>query len=148
MTDGKWTVDRPEARVDPIPILPLLFEGARIQRERNTNQDVDEFGATIGCPGCNAIKDNKRAQAHSDRCRTRIGECFRTTPHGAERLDRRNEVINEALAEEVRRGEQRKKKNDRATVAVPETESTAPEPRENPSEPEAKPKRRLQVAQN
>ena len=73
----------------------------------------------------------------------RIEECLRTTPHGAERLDRRNEVMNEALAEEVRRGEHRKKRNDRATVAVPETESAAPEPRENPIEPEANPKRRL-----
>ena len=88
MTDGKWTVDRPEVRVDPIPIPPLPFEGARIQRERITKQDIDEFGATIGCPGCDAIKDNKRAQAHSDRCRMRIEECLRTTPHGAERLDR------------------------------------------------------------
>ena len=108
MTDGKWTVDRPEVRVDPIPIPPLPFEEHE-SRERITRQDIDEFGATIGCPGCNAIKDNKRAQAHSDRCRTRIEECLRTTPHGAERLDRRIEVINEALAEEVRRGEQRKK---------------------------------------
>ena len=66
MTDGRWTVDRPEVRVDPIPIPPLPFEGARVQRERITKQDIDEFGATIGCPGCNAIKDNKRAQAHSD----------------------------------------------------------------------------------
>ena len=125
MTNGKWTVD-------PVPILPLPFEGARIQRERITKQDIDEFGATIGCPGCNAIKENKRPQAHSDRCRMRIEECLRITPHGAERLDRRNEVINEALIEEVRRGEQRKKRSDRATVAVPETESAAPEPRENP----------------
>ena len=61
-TDGKWTgtVDRPEVRVDPIPIPPLPSEGARIQRERITKQDIDEFGATIGCPGCNAIKDNKK----------------------------------------------------------------------------------------
>ena len=145
MTGGKWTVDRPEVRVDPIPIPPLPFEGARIQRERITKRD-SEFGATSGCPGCNAIKDNKRAQAHSDRCRMRIEEGLRTTPHGAERLDRRNEVINEALAEEVRRGEQRKKRSDRAIVAVPETEpaaSAAPEPREAPVEPEANPKRRL-----
>ena len=118
MTDEMWTVDRPEVRVDPIPILPLPFEGARIQRERITKQDINEFGTTIGCPGCNAIKDNKRAQAHSDRCRTRIKECVRTTPHGPERLDRRNEAITEALAEEVRRGEQRKKISDRATAAV------------------------------
>ena len=100
MESGQWTVDRPEVRVDPIPIPPLPFEGARIQRKRITKQDIDEYGATIGCPGCNAIKDNRRAQAHPDRCRTRIEECLRTTPHVAERLDRRNEVINEALAEE------------------------------------------------
>ena len=50
VTDGRWTVDRPEARIDPIPIPPLPFEGARIQRERITKQDINEFGA-IGCPG-------------------------------------------------------------------------------------------------
>ena len=141
MESGQWTDQKFEWT--PFQSLRCRFEGARIQRERITKQDIDEFGATIGCPGCNAIKDKKRAQAHSDRCRMRIEECFRTIPHGAERLDRRDEVINEALAEEVRRGEQRKKRSDRATVAVPETESAAPEPRENPIEPEANPKRRL-----
>ena len=148
MTDGRWTVDRPQVRVDPIQIPPLPFEGARIQRERQriTKQDIDEFGATIGGPGCNAIKDNKRAQAHSDRCRKRIEECLRTTPHGTERLDRREELINEALAEEVRRREQRKKRSDRATAAVPETEpatSAAAELREDSIEPDPNPKRRL-----
>ena len=150
MTDGKWTVDRPEVQVDPIPIPP--FNGERVQRERITKQDIDEFGATIGCQGCNAIKDNKRAQAHSDRCRKRIEECLRNIPHGAERLDRRKEVINEALAEEVRRGEQRKKRSDGTTAATPGTGSAAPEPmtgsaapelREDPIEPDPNPKRRL-----
>ena len=79
MTDGRWTVDRPEAQVDLIPIPPLPFEGALVQRKRIAKQDINEFGATIGCPGCNAIKDNKRAQAHSDRCRMRIEERLRTT---------------------------------------------------------------------
>ena len=41
-------------------------------------------------------------------------------------------MINEALAEEVRRREQRKKRSDRATA-----ESAAPEQRENPIEQEA-----------
>ena len=152
MTDGRWTVDTPEIRVDPIPIPPLPVDGARIQRERITKQDIDEFGATIGCPGCNAIKDNKRRQAHSVRCRRRIEESLRITPHGAERLDRREELINEALAEEVRRGEQRKKGNDRVATAVPEVRLIAPGTtaesapagwRENPIEPDQNPKRRL-----
>ena len=55
-------------------------------------------------------------------------------------------MINEALAEEARRGELRKKGSDRTTVAaVPETESAAPEPRENTIEAEANPKRRVLV---
>ena len=126
VTDGRWAVDRPEAQVDPIPIPPLPFEGARVQRERITEQDINEFGATIGCPGCNAIRDNKRAQAHSDRCRMRHEERLRTTPHGTERLDRGNEVVNEALAEEVRREEQKRRRSDRAAAEVTESESSAP----------------------
>ena len=126
MTDGWWTVDRPEAQVDSMSIPPLPFEGAQVQRERITKQDINQFGATIGCPGCNAIRDNKRAQAHSDRCRTRIEERLRTTPQGAERLDRRDEVINEALAEEVRREEQKRRRSDRTAAEVTDTESSAP----------------------
>ena len=53
----------------------------------------------------------------------RIEERLRTTPHGAERLDRRNEVINEALAEEVRREEQKRRRSDRAAAEETETES-------------------------
>ena len=102
MEGGQWT--------DQKFVLPFPFEGARIQRERTTKQDIDELGATIGCPGCDAIKDNKRAQAHSDRCRMRIEECLRTTPLGVGRLDRRKEMINEALADEVRRGAEEEEK--------------------------------------
>ena len=64
MTYWRWTVDRPEAQVDPIPSPPLPFEGARVQRERITKKDINEFGATIGCPGCNAgtSKEQKHTQ--------------------------------------------------------------------------------------
>ena len=64
-------------------------------------------------------------------------------------------MINEALAEEVRRGEQRKKRSDGTTAAVPETGPAAPEPmagsaapelREDPIEPDPNPKRRMKSA--
>ena len=78
-------------------------------------------------------------------------------------MDRRNEIINEALADEVRRGEQRKNRTDRTTVAAPGTEpaaasantaaaaaatgpTTSPAAgpaRENPIQPGVNPKRRL-----
>ena len=85
-------------------------------------------------------------RAHSHLCRRRIEERPRTAPHGAQRLDRRNEVINDALAEEVRREVQRKKRSDRAAAEALETEPTASaasEPREDPIEPDPNPKRRL-----
>ena len=71
-------------------------------------------------------RDDKRAQAHSDRCRMQIEERLRPTPHEVERLDTRNEVINDALAEEVRRAEQKRRRSDRAAAEVTETESSAP----------------------
>ena len=111
--------------MDPIPIPPLPLEGARIQRERITKLNMDEFGVTVGCPGCKSVKDNKRAQAHSDRCRIRIEECLRITPQGAQGLDRRSGVISEALAEGIQRGEQRKKRSDKTTTAIPQPESAA-----------------------
>ena len=84
---------------------------SRQQRDWSTVEDdgwiVDSgqtrsSSGTIGCASCNAIKDNKRAQAHSDRCRTRIEECLRTTPHGAEKLNRRNEGWPKRYGEEDR----------------------------------------------
>ena len=36
----RWTVDRLEARVNPVPPPQMPFEGARVQRERITKQDV------------------------------------------------------------------------------------------------------------
>ena len=59
IADGRWTVDRPDIRVDPIRILAVPFDGTRIQRERISKQDIDEFGATVGCLVCNA---NNRQQ--------------------------------------------------------------------------------------
>ena len=54
-----------------------------------------------------------------------VAECelknasFRISPQGAERFDRRREVINEALAEELQSGEQKKERNSRVTTAAP-----------------------------
>ena len=145
MTDGRWAVDMPEVQVEVIPLPPLPFDGLRVQRERITKQDIDEFGATVGCPGCNAIRDNKRRQAHSDRCRRRIEESLKKTPHGAERLNRREEVINEALAEEVQINDQRRKETNRVATAASgmTTESAPAEWREVPIEPDPNPKRRM-----
>ena len=101
MENGLWTGQR--HKIDPLPPAPVPFEGARVQRERITRTDIEGFGTTAGCPGCNAIKSGQQAQAHSDLCRARIEECLKTTLEGAECPDRRSEVLNEALAKAVER---------------------------------------------
>ena len=53
-------------------------------------------------------KERRHTQIAAD-CESK--RSLRNTPHGAERLDRRNEIISEALADEVRRGEQRKNRS-------------------------------------
>ena len=107
--EGKWTVDRPVTQVNPLPPPPVPFEGARVQRERITRTDIEAFGTTAGCPGCNQFKAGKRLQTHSDPSRVRIEECLKTTPEGSERLNRRSEVLNEALAKE---GERKRRKRE------------------------------------
>ena len=115
---------KPVVRFDPVPI-PLLStspEGRKSQSKTLTSSEAVE------CPGCNAIKDRMRAQAHSDLCRVRIEASLRITPQGADRIDRKSEVINEALAEELQGNE----RGSRVTAAsAPQTTaSTSHELRE------------------
>ena len=121
----------------------------------STRKIVDEFDATIRRQGCHSFKDNSRAQERSEQCRGRIEEHFRNTPQGTEGLDRRNEMISEALTEETRRKGQREKESNKTTVAAQEARSAAASATttvtgpaaspagENPSEPDANPRRRL-----
>ena len=110
LTDGRWTVDKREVRVDPSPIPPVPFAKSTSSEGKNhTKKDIDEFGATVGSPGCTAIKDNKRAQAHSDRCRVRIEELPQSHSARSRRLDQRLDVIHGALSKEVKRSDPKKK---------------------------------------
>ena len=115
MESGLW----PVTQTDPLPPPPVPFEGARVQRKRITRIDIETFATTAGCPGCNAIRSGKRAQTHSDLCRSGIEECFRITPEGSERWDRRSEVLNETLAKEVERNVRRREKIGRAAGELP-----------------------------
>ena len=51
-------------------------------------------------------------------CSLRSLRCSKRQP-GAERVDRRSEVINEALAEEIQREETKKERSSRVTTAAP-----------------------------
>ena len=107
MTDGKWTVDRLEAREDPIPILPLPFEGASVQRERITKQDIERSSEPLSDVKVATRSKTTRGHRHNQIvARNELKDAFESLHNGQKAWDRRNEVINEALAEEVRRAEQ------------------------------------------
>ena len=55
-------------------------------------------------------------------------------------MDRRRKVINEALAEEIQRSEQRKKMSDKTAAAIPEPEPAARDLRESPFVPDPNPR--------
>ena len=120
MVDSKWSVDRPATQIDPLPP----------QRERITRTGIEAFGTTAGCPVCNAIRSGKRAQAHADPCRVRIEESLKTTPEDAECLDRRREVLNEAIAKEVERNVTRREEvgNTAGELAAPQDFERGPDP--------------------
>ena len=117
ISDCKWNVDRRATQIDPLPPPQVSFEGARVHRERITRTDVEIFGATAGCPGCNAIRFGERAQAHSD-------------PGCSDRLNRRCEVLNEALAKEVGRNVRRRKEIESTAgeLAAPQESKDVPIP--------------------
>ena len=102
IVDGKWTVDKKTIQIDPLPPPPMPFEGARVQ----SRADIAAFGTTAGCPG------------------------FNVTPEGAERLDRRGEVLNEAFAKEAERSVRRREETGSAAgeLAVPRESKDAPIP--------------------
>ena len=79
--------------------------------ERITKQDIEPFGAIVGC--------NQRHQKGASPFTSLHEECLRITPHGAGILDRRSEVINETWAEEVQRGEQREWRLSSVATAAP-----------------------------
>ena len=106
---------------------PLPFEGARIHRERITKQDIEK-GTFRSLQRERELKDASESL------------------QGAIMLDRKNEVVNEALAEEVRTAAQRRRRIDDAAATVPQPGATTPaarDPKESPVEPDPDPKRRL-----
>ena len=66
-------VDRPEVRVDPIPIPPLPFEGAQIPEGKNHQARTSTSPEPrLDVQAAMQSRIIEEAQAHSERCRKRI----------------------------------------------------------------------------
>ena len=56
-----------------------------------TKEDIEQVGFSDGCVGCNAMRQGKTAQRHSEYCRRRVQDDLRSTEEGRERLDKAEE---------------------------------------------------------
>ena len=98
----EWTPKENEeegtkAQPKPAEAGPPMPEGSdykernpRGQRVRITKADVRLYNPTIGCPGCAAVADKRKAENHSESCRARFVEIFQKTEDGRKRLEEAN----------------------------------------------------------
>ena len=136
---GKWTVDRPVTQIDPLPPPAVPFEGARVRTERFTRTDLEAFGTLQDARVVMRPDQESEHKPTLTPCRVRIEECLTTTPEGSERLDRRREVLNEAIAKEVERNARRSEEVGSAAgeLAIPEESKGVPIPPDSDREKDA-----------
>ena len=68
-----------------------------------SKKDIERFGRTPGCKGCESLALGKTLQSHTTACRERIEAQLRQTEDGQRRLERATIRINEAVAREGER---------------------------------------------
>ena len=70
------------------------------RRARLKPEDFEQFGYTIGCPGCDQLQiGGSLRRNHTDVCRDRIEAALSTTEHGNDRLGRAQDRLDAKLAE-------------------------------------------------
>jgi len=86
----------------PLPVAPAREDPAPRQLYVR-RRDIDRYGVTVGCPGCQSISTGGVQQPHSAVCRERVrAELLRSGDDGAiDRIRRTEEAIDQHLADRV-----------------------------------------------
>ena len=82
---------------------------AQVKRFYIRKEDIIKYGYTAACPGCTAIRNNKRAFAHNDKCRDAMLEKMRKDKEDGKRVAADKGKLDEHFARQV---EQEAKKKD------------------------------------
>ena len=83
-----------------------------------TKKDIQRFWFSDGCVGCNAMRQGKTVQRHSEYCRRREQEDLKSTEEGRGKLEKAEERFTEAL---VQAGERMERLGIRAAMNLGET---------------------------
>jgi len=116
-------------RVEVPPVAPGSGGGGGEQPEHRrvylTRVDLDTYGYSEGCPGCDAAKSEARAKGHAEACRARLEAALAASEGGRDRLlraaiRRAPDVPDEAPLTVLLRGEAPKRAADAAASDPPE----------------------------
>ena len=91
----------PAGEGQPAPVNLPEQDAPKVRRARIDPADIaDAGGYTTGCPGCEAMKSNKRPQPHKEDCRKKVSRVWqdRNDPSLA-RENKRQMAENEDIAQ-------------------------------------------------
>ena len=71
----------------------------KARRMKITKTDIYKYSFTPGCPGCRALEAKKPSQNHNDICRARIEARLSEEEEGRTRVEKRKNVISEAMVD-------------------------------------------------
>ena len=103
-------------RTDSLPLDPPVDLPPRLRTRRMyiRRMEVEKYGPTRGCPGCEKVMSGAVpsciAAAHNDECRERMEKLMMRDPEGADRVVRTKTRINDALARHIEEHDERAKK--------------------------------------
>ena len=63
--------------------------------------DVEKYGYTLGCPGCDAIIYKTARRGHVDRCKARLEKAMKEDPANAHRVTSTTERFDQYFARRV-----------------------------------------------
>ncbi len=128
-----WATRR-EEEGSGVPLEVLVQENPAMQEEairptrrlRIEKKYLDKHGYTEGCKGCRAIRMGGPPVTHSEACRKRVEELIGQTPEGMEKLTRRKEAMDKALAEKIKGEDAKKRKAEAAAHGQDAEEEVRP----------------------
>ena len=94
----------------PVDLPPRM----RTRRMYIRRMEVEKYGPTRGCPGCQKVMSGAVplciVGTHNDECRERMEKLMMQDPEGADRVVRTKTRINDALARHIEEHDERAKK--------------------------------------
>ena len=100
-TDGA-AAEGDEETSEAIPEATAPFPDPLVRRTPITYKEIDKYGLTPGCVGCEAkSRGEVTRRGHSDKCRRRIEEAMRKDDEDKKKLDKADELITHKIAKDI-----------------------------------------------